>query len=556
MPDLEFALKKLDLGHLRIIAELWGLDYSAQNLKTGPKTLASLLLDKQLIKGMVESLPAAAIEALNDLVKNNGRLTWSFFTRRYGMVREVGAGKRDREMIYIKPSGPTEILWYRGLIGREFFDTPSGPQEFAFIPGDILPLITSEIKTAEIPLGNPATAREYTINLPVTDHILDHACTLLAHLRLGLPVEILKSIPAGWPGDPPQPRIVPPYPLSLQSLVHLLAAAGLVDEFNEIQPDLVRDFLEAPRAESLAILTRGWLNSPTFNELRLLPGLAFQGEWKNDPLRARSTILDYLCSIPNDTWWSLSAFIEGIREINPDYQRPAGDYDSWFIQDIESNEFLRGFENWERVDGALVRFLIGGPLNWLGIIQLGMPTEGAPANTFRITPWAAKLLIGQIPEGLPEEIEQISIQSDARLQVPRLVPLSVRYQVSRFCTWEGEKTDAYQYHVTPESLERARGQGIHSNQLLALLRKHAKAVPPSLVKALSRWEKTGSAAKIEQAYILRIRRPELIPILRKSRAARFLGDSLGPTALIIKPGSQEKVIAILAELGYLGEIID
>ena len=41
--------------------------------------------------------------------------------------------------------------------------------------------------------------------------------------------------------------------------------------------------------------------------------------------------------------------------------------------------------------------------------------------------------------------------------------------------------------------------------------------------------------------------------LRASRAARFLGDPLGPTVIIVKAGAWEKVIAVLAELGYLAE---
>ena len=54
--------------------------------------------------------------------------------------------------------------------------------------------------------------------------------------------------------------------------------------------------------------------------------------------------------------------------------------------------------------------------------------------------------------------------------------------------------------------------------------------------------------------MLRVRNPEILGILRESRAARFLGDPLGSTAVIVNPGAWEKVITILAELGYLGEL--
>jgi hypothetical protein len=89
--------------------------------------------------------------------------------------------------------------------------------------------------------------------------------------------------------------------------------------------------------------------------------------------------------------------------------------------------------------------------------------------------------------------------------------------------------------------------------LLALLRRHADAVPPTLVKALERWEQHGTEATVEQATVLRLSSPELLQTLRASRAARFLGDPLGPTVVIVRPGAAEKVLAVLAEMGYLGE---
>jgi hypothetical protein len=41
--------------------------------------------------------------------------------------------------------------------------------------------------------------------------------------------------------------------------------------------------------------------------------------------------------------------------------------------------------------------------------------------------------------------------------------------------------------------------------------------------------------------------------LQASRAARFLGDILSPTVVVIKPGAADKVLDALVELGYLGE---
>jgi hypothetical protein len=42
--------------------------------------------------------------------------------------------------------------------------------------------------------------------------------------------------------------------------------------------------------------------------------------------------------------------------------------------------------------------------------------------------------------------------------------------------------------------------------------------------------------------------------LRKSKAARFLGETLGPVSVVVKPGAQTKVLSALAELGLLAEV--
>ena len=58
---------------------------------------------------------------------------------------------------------------------------------------------------------------------------------------------------------------------------------------------------------------------------------------------------------------------------------------------------------------------------------------------------------------------------------------------------------------------------------------------------------------METQTILRVSSPDVLEELRKSRAGRFLGESLGPVTIIVKPGAQAKVLAALAELGLLAE---
>lgn len=536
MPDLIHALQGNDLEFLRMVANAWGLELIQPDAATALPVLVDSLKDPALLHEVLEVLPQEALDAIRLLLENEGKITWAVFCRKFGEVRPMGPGKRDRERPDLKPSSITEVLWYRALIAKAFFNLPPEPQEYAFIPDDLMGYMAHLAPTPAAQLGYPASPHEAVLTSPVNDRILDHACTLLAAIRSGINLELLDH------------RWSIPTPI----LLGLLHSAGLVDTALQIQTESVRSFLEAPRGEALLQFSQAWLNSDTFNDLRFLPGLVFDGQWDNHPRQTRATLLDILSRLPQDAWWSLEGLISGIREKIPDYQRPGGDYESWFIRKEDHEVYLKGFAAWDDVDGALIRFLITGPLHWLGWYDLAQPSEDQPAGAFRPSAWTGALRQNLPPTGLPEENSPVKVTPDGRIRVPSLAPRSVRYQIARFCEWESELPDEYRFRLTPASLERARLQGLRASHLLVLLKKYSSGpVPPVLVQALERWEKFGVQAVLEPAVLLRLAAPEVLAALRKSRAGRYLGEALGPTLVSLKPGGEEAVRQALADLGYL-----
>jgi hypothetical protein len=542
MPNLAESLQGRDLGHLRIIAELWGIELDEQVIPMVLLHLIPSLLSVANVGKMVHSLDPDAKAALNDLSQHAGRIPWAQFTRLHGEIREMGPAKRDREQPYKQATSAVETLWYRALIARAFFDAPAGVEEFAYIPDDLLVLIPQSSGMDDTPLmGRQASATEYTQIFLVNDWILDHACTQLAAMRLGI------KLPDAFPSSPGEE-------LSTNFMNFLLSATGLLDEAGNPLPEPVRIALEAMRGQALLAIFQSWQQSSLINELRLLPNFIMEGNWKNDPLRARQTVIGYLSSISAETWWSLGSFVAAIKQRNPDFQRPAGDYDSWFIRDKSSGEYLRGFDHWEDVDGRLIRYILTGPLHWLGVLDLACPENEQEITAFRLSAWSRALLRGEPPHKMPVEKEPLAVRSDARIGARRLVPRRVRYQLARFCEWEKETPEEYQYRISSASLAQAHQQGLKVSQLLSLLNRYAKTMPPSLVKALERWDKNGSEARLEQMVVLRVASVEVLQALRKSRANRFLGEPLGPTTIAVKAGAIDKVLGALAELGYLGEI--
>ena len=72
-----------------------------------------------------------------------------------------------------------------------------------------------------------------------------------------------------------------------------------------------------------------------------------------------------------------------------------------------------------------------------------------------------------------------------------------------------------------------------------------------MLQALDRWESAGTQATLERVILLRVASPDVLAALRKTRAGRFLGEAINETTVVVRAGTEEQVIAALAEIGYL-----
>ena len=545
MPTLFQSLQNQDLGQLQIIAEMWDIQLQAPDVRKGRKELAEeILKNKSLIAEVIESLPVQAQAALSRLLGEQGMLPWHLFTQQFGEVREMGPGRRDREKPYLEPISAAERLWYYGLIARAFFDTAGGPQEFAYIPDELKELLPDflPVSPASTPLSRPAAPAERTHITPANDQILDHATTLLAGLRMGSKPGQFADLETGWPIDS-------------GTLLSLLQSAGLLSPDNTPLAGSTRAFLEAPRNKALSLLVNAWLDSETHDDLRLMPHLQAEGEWHSHPREMRHAALELIQSLEPDTWWSLPALISSVHGQQPNFLRPKGDYDSWYLKDTRTDQYLRGFQHWEQVEGAYLAYLITGPLHWLGLVDLAAAEIDSPKNAFRFSTWSQPLLMRQAPPDTVKEDQSPTLNSQGQILVPRLAPRAARYLIARFCEWGSIRHDSYQYFLTPQSLEKARSQGLEIKHLLSILKRYSDSpLPPNTIKALEQWEEHGTQISFQQAVLLRVNHPDVLQALLDSPVKRFLGTPLGPTTITVHPGALQRVREMLIRLGYLSEI--
>jgi hypothetical protein len=564
MPDLRRVLNDYDLGLLRVVAELWGVELEAGAQREAAAELAARLLVPELAAEVATSLPPEPRTALAELAAA-GRLPLATFARRWGEVRAMGTVRRDRERPWANTPTATEALWYRALAGRAFFDEGRGPEEFLFVPDDLRPLIPLPPPAAAgAPAGRPAPAPAESAPSGLAGH---DVVTTLAYAQVhGLRLEAISppalaaSARAGLAPWLQQPEAAE---LWLTLVIELgLAEAPNAGASLKLRPERVEPFLRATPAAQARELAEAWRATRAWNDLRQVPGLEFEGTgWRNDPAVARAAVLGLLGRVPPGEWWSLDSFVAAVKARQPDYQRPGGDYDSWYIRGAATGAYLRGFEHWEAVDGALVRWLITRPGVWLGLVEVDAKAAGSPGAAgdvpFRQTPLGAALT-GQAsedaaaaPAPAPAGLELLP---DATVRVPPGASAYDRFQLARIGAWLLPEAGASRYRLTPAALARAAAKGIRPERVTAFLEERLgeAAALPAVLGAVRRWQRHGGEAALREVVVLQLASADLLDTLRHTPGIRDeLGESLGPDTVLVRREAMPRLRAALVSLGLL-----
>lgn len=550
MRTLRQSLQDHDHGHLRLIAQLWDLDVPQVDAAALAEALADTLPQPEKLHEMLRALPPGARAALQHLAEEGGRLPWVDFVQRHGELRAMGPGRRDREQPWRDPASPVETLWYRGLIARAFGDTAVGPKEFAFIPQELLHNLPTGPPAGPSELGRPGSRPQQTVRR--SHRLVDDATTLLAALR--------RRPEPGLELTEERQRSLRPFfaiPPALPALTALLRELGpLRSEPLEPKPEQVGKFLEISRREAQHELAHTWRNSSGWNDFNLLghlePGA---GGWPNDPLASRGAALDFLDRVPNQRWWDLEAFLAEVRERYPSFQRPGGDFDSWYLRDRRTGTFLRGVSSWDAVDGALLRAIITGPLHWLGAVDLGLAEEGGHPTVFRLheafeslfDPGASRLNDEPSPPG--------QLLPDGTVEMPRLASRKIRYQVARLCSWKSYAEDVYTYRLRPSAVLASAEQGLELGHVRRLLEEVSpEPTPPGLLRALDRLAENHIEARAQRLIVLRVADSELLDrITSEPRTGRWIEERLGPRAAVVPAEHLDDLLDTAAALGLLME---
>ena len=550
MYPLQRFLTDYDMALLRALAQNRGAALTTNRRSEAAAELAAALLDPLSVRTALARLSPQGREALDAILAAGGRMRAPQFSRRFGAVRPVGPGKLAREAPWREPANATEELWYAGLIFRAFAQDEGGPGEFFFVPDDLRPLLPE-------PAGDPPTFALETAPPPVQTEpqpLLTHDLfTYLVYLQ----THDVRPYADGRLPRPAEEALGRRLPHAdarrLAFLRHLARRLGFVARREgrlRLQAPAVKGWLTASPTRQLAVLQEAWRDDAGWNDLCRVPGLICDQEtpWRNDPVATRQAVLSLLARCPGDEWWTLDSFVAAVQSFHPDFQRPDGDYDSWYIRDAVSGEYLSGFASWEQVEGLLLRDLLTGPLRWLGVVAVA---EAEGQTLCRLTPSGARFL-----GLLPDEEEDFSpppivVHPDLRIELPPPPSLYTQFQLERFA--ERQEGEPLYYRLTPGGLGRALARGIRVEQIVAFLRQAGGGrIPANVVGILQTWAERLGQVTFREVVLLTTRSEHALRELESLPETRGLIERrLSPTSALVRREDLPRLEKSLRRLGFL-----
>ncbi len=540
MPSLSDILREYEIDRLEMIAEQWGIDQEIDWRQKPYKQIAEKISDGKLLQEIISTIPTSALKTFQELSAHGGEMVRDLFTRSHGDLREMGAAIREKKRPDRDPRNDTELLYYRGVIALAFFERNGETKEYFFIPDEFTDLSLSHTQlsqTNNIRSLKRSPARSVVETSSIG--ILELIAFRLASLRGVIPETEFSNI------------------LSLETISFidaLLKEINIIDREGSIQTKKLANILLEDAKTLIPELFSRWKNSKKINDLRLLDTLTFEGQWVNNAIKPRKTILEIFRQLPSNYWFSIEDFVEWIYKHVPHYLRSGGEFDQWFIKEKGGGTFIKGFASWNMVDGALVYYFLHGPLNWFGLTRIGLTKKSDAQIVFMKTAHADGI-IDEIENGISDEFAQEAIiHKNGDIFLPRNGNREQLYQFARFFTWIGKNEKFYQFRLSPVAIERARAQGMDPAQLKTIINKFGqKPIPTNTFSAIDRWQKNGSEIRIEDQVILRVKDNTILEQLATVINKKMVMEKLNKTTIIINRKDIRRFENIMQEMGYLVE---
>ncbi|MBR6089714.1 MAG: helicase-associated domain-containing protein, partial [Anaerolineaceae bacterium] len=336
------------------------------------------------------------------------------------------------------------------------------------------------------------------------------------------------------------------------------------DENGAYNSEAIRNFLTRNRTAARLQLLGLWRNSDDYDELAETGEIKIIQAPDYKKKQARNTILGILKTLPVEIWISCSGFINAVKGTFPNFLRETFSENRGQMLDPDGND-LSGIGSWYQLEGAYLRFLLFGPLKWLGIIQTAFPDRKKTAPTaFRISKAALFYLTESEEPEIPEEILKKPgleqglpiIASDGAVTCSSRVPRYFRYMTARYTEIEKINGTTVIFRITPSSLSEAETRGLTGKAFFALLLRFTKnKVPPALGKMLDSGNSPALPATVYSATVLTVPEEKILSeLLETARLEKWIIQQINSTSLIIDRKGIPEIRRFLMEKGLFVDV--
>lgn len=556
MKDLYRCLDEYSPQMLQAIAEAWQATLPNGDTGEQVKGLVEAMLRPNALKDVIESLTPEARGALAEFAEQNGVLAGQRLMLRFGGIRRLGPARMERERPWREPANALEELYYKGLIYRAYGQIENHPAEIFVVPQQLLDRLPD--------LG--ITAYPFLVeSAPTPSHIADSGYALIEDLFAALVAIRQGRYPAVKSGklDPTSVSmerlalgrrlIGPDQPDRMAFIQRLLWRLRLLYNQKGVwQPSWrAREWLRLTDEKRWQSVFLAWRDDPKWDELRLLPTLRYEETgWENQPVVGRRNLLQVLGKCPPGQWLTLDSFTQSLRRYRPDYLRPDGDFDSWFIRDARTNEYLRGLAAWEEIEGALARYIITRSLYWLGCVALGYAENDERPFAFRLTPLGHATLTGvNLPTSSALQ-PPAAINDDFTIVIPLAETMYQRYQLERLAEWQ-RQNDTATYRLTAETVWQSHNAGIKVDQILAFLKRLSDdRIAPNVLRSLQAWGGRFGRVSLHRVVLLQaIDEHTMKQISARPELRALITKVISPTTCLVSEENLDEIVQRLKNLG-------
>jgi hypothetical protein len=360
----------------------------------------------------------------------------------------------------------------------------------------------------------------------------------------------------------------------------LLVSLGIASQSPRltVDPEMLRQLLELDAFNQLVMLTNGWLGVPGWAESSLIFGDGGPIRFAWNPRHAVPAVTTAISEgvglvsrlvgrMPAGDWFDAASFVETIEKLVKSgapalatFRQSSQQLDlTWHGQPRPGQRLaLRAPEAWSLFIRSIADAVLGGPLNWLGLVDVQQ--EAGRVRAFRVRPTAALLSGKQFDPGDLAAPGKVIVADDLSIVVPPgSASIAALAPVLNACQLTNAAADGLRYQLGPYGLQALFELGMDAEDIARLLSSETgEPFPKAARKTLDRWwDAYGQVRLYDELTLIELGDDLLLRELQAATSLeRVVLRQFSPRLIAVADDAVEQLVGELGARGYAPRIVE